>query len=53
LLWRARSEAALGNQTKAAATAREALPHLAQNLDPANWMIAAAAEITGVRPNHR
>ena len=50
LLWRARSEAALGNQTKAAATAREALPHLAQNLDPANWMIAAAAQITGVPP---
>jgi hypothetical protein len=53
LLWRARSEAALGNQTKAAATAREALPHLAKNLDPANWMIAAAAQITGVPPNHR
>ena len=50
LLWRGRAEAALGNQTKAAATAREALPHLAQNLDPADWMIAAAAEIAGVPP---
>jgi hypothetical protein len=29
------------------------LPHLAQNLDPANWMIAAAAQITAVPPTRR
>jgi eukaryotic-like serine/threonine-protein kinase len=49
LLWRARAEAALGDESKAAATAREAMPHLANNLDPANWMIAAAREIAATR----
>jgi hypothetical protein len=42
LFWRARAEAALGRQAAAATTAREALPHLLQNLDPDQPIIAMA-----------
>jgi len=42
LLWRARAEAALGRPAVAAATAREALVHLAENVDGASPLIGAA-----------
>jgi len=42
LFWRARAEAALGRKAAAATTAREALPHLLQNLDPDQPNIAMA-----------
>lgn len=42
LLWRARSEAGLGNRAASAATARAALPHLTANLDSLNPLIADA-----------
>jgi len=45
LLWRARAEAALGDKAKAKATAREALPHLEQNMDPASDLIAGARDL--------
>ena len=45
LLWRARVELARGERTAAAASAREALPHLEQNLDPAHPLIAAARKL--------
>jgi hypothetical protein len=44
LVWRARAEAALGNAS-AAATAREALPHLLKNLDISHPIIAAARNL--------
>jgi hypothetical protein len=44
LVWRARAEAALGN-ARAAATAREALPHLLENLDVTHPIIAAARNL--------
>jgi tetratricopeptide (TPR) repeat protein len=47
LIWRARSEAALGKAAAAVRTAREALPHLEANLDPAHPLIAAATHIVG------
>ena len=40
LILRARCEAAMGNRAAAAASAREALPHLRQNLDPSNPLLA-------------
>ncbi len=40
LLWRARSEAALGDIRAASASARESLTHLLANLDPAHPAIA-------------
>lgn len=46
LVWRARSEAALGRTAAAAASAREALPHLEQNLNVANPLIAAAKQLS-------
>ena len=45
LLWRARAEAALGDTTKAKATAQEALPHLEKNMDPKSAELAAAREL--------
>jgi eukaryotic-like serine/threonine-protein kinase len=45
LLLRARSEGGLGNTTAAVATARESLPHLEQNLDPASPTIAVARRL--------
>ena len=50
LLWRARSEAALGNVRSASATAREALTHLAANLDRAHPMLAAAGALAADAP---
>jgi serine/threonine-protein kinase len=45
LVWRARSEAALGRTAAAASSAREALPHLEQNLDAGSPLIAAAKQL--------
>lgn len=45
LVWRARCEVALGTTTAAQQSAREALPHLEANLDPAHPLIAAARNI--------
>ena len=47
LVWRARSEAALGMRAAAVQSAREALPHLEANLDPTHPAIASAREISG------
>jgi hypothetical protein len=46
LVWRARSEAALGNVGAASASAREALAHLAANLDGAHPSVALARALT-------
>jgi hypothetical protein len=46
LLLRARGELALGNKAAAAASAREALPHVEQNLDPSHPLIAAARRLS-------
>lgn len=46
LLLRARGELALGDKAAAAASAREALPHVEQNLDPAHPLIAAAKNLS-------
>jgi hypothetical protein len=45
LLWRARAEAALNDKAKAAATAKEAVPHLEKNMDPKSATLAAAREL--------
>ena len=45
LVWCARSEAALGSAGLAAASAREALPHLEQNLASGHPLIAAARRL--------
>jgi eukaryotic-like serine/threonine-protein kinase len=45
LFWRARAEAALGDATKAKATAQAAVPHLEKNMDPASATLAAAREL--------
>jgi tetratricopeptide (TPR) repeat protein len=45
LFWRARSEAALGKATVAAASAREALQHLEPNMDPTHPLIASAKSL--------
>ena len=45
LVWRARSEAALGKTAVAAASAREALRHLEPNVDPAHPLIAVAKSL--------
>jgi hypothetical protein len=46
LLLRARGELALGNKAAAAASAREALPHIEQNLDPSHPLVAAARNLS-------
>jgi hypothetical protein len=48
LLWRARAEAASGDRPEANATAREALPHLEKNMDPASAALAAARELASI-----
>jgi len=49
LVWRARCELALGATAAATQSAREALPHLEANLDPAHPLIAAARNfLTGI-----
>jgi tetratricopeptide (TPR) repeat protein len=45
LLWRARAEAGLGNETKATASAQEALRHLEKNMDPGSRELAAARKL--------
>jgi len=45
LVWRARSEAAMGKVAVAAASAREALRHLEPNVDPAHPLIAVAKSL--------
>jgi serine/threonine-protein kinase len=45
LILRARGELALGDKAASAASAREALPHVEQNLDPAHPLIAAARQL--------
>jgi serine/threonine protein kinase len=45
LVWRARSEAALGKMASAAASAKEALMQLDPNVDSAHPLIAAAREL--------
>jgi hypothetical protein len=49
LILRGRCEAAMGKPAAAAASAREALPHLEQNLDPSDPLLAEAKtlEVTG------
>ncbi|HEY2678062.1 MAG TPA: serine/threonine-protein kinase [Steroidobacteraceae bacterium] len=49
LILRGRCESAMGNKTAAAASAREALPHLQQNLDPSDPLLAQekTLEVTG------
>jgi serine/threonine-protein kinase len=47
LVWRARIETARGAAVDASATARAALPHLEQNLDPAHPLLQAARDIAG------
>jgi serine/threonine-protein kinase len=49
LVWRGRSQLAMGDAAAAAATAKEALPHLEQNLDPQHPMIAAARSLAAGR----
>jgi hypothetical protein len=39
-------ELGLGDQAAAAASAREALPHVEQNLDPSHPLIAAARSLS-------
>jgi hypothetical protein len=46
LVLRARGELGLGDQAAAAASAREALPHVEQNLDPSHPLIAAARSLS-------
>jgi len=56
LLWRgAPPRRRSGIKTKGCGNGHgKPLPHLAQNLDPADWMIGGpAAEIAGVPPNRR
>jgi serine/threonine protein kinase len=45
LLLRARAAAGLGEKSKAAASAQEALPHLEKNMEPASAQIALAREL--------
>ncbi len=45
LVWRARIESAQGKRLAAEASAKEAVPHLQQNLDPNHPLIAAAREL--------
>jgi len=45
LVWRARDEEALGRAREAAASAREALPHLEQNLDSRHILITEARRL--------
>ncbi len=47
LLLRARAELALGDRAAAAASAREALTHVEQNLDPSNPLNAEARKLSG------
>ncbi len=49
LVWRGRCQLATGNAAAAAATAKEALPHIEQNLDPQHPMIAAARSLAAGR----
>jgi hypothetical protein len=42
LVWRSRMELAQGKRQAAEASAREAIPHLEQNLDPSHPLIATA-----------
>src|SRR5262249_15982858 len=51
LVWRARSEAALGKTAAAVQSAREALPHLEANLDLAHPLIFAATHMVGAAPS--
>jgi tetratricopeptide (TPR) repeat protein len=53
LLRRAQSEAALGRQAEAAATARQSLAHLTPNLDPAHPLIALAQTLAAGGPAAR
>lgn len=46
LVLRARSEAALGDKAAAAASARQALPHVEQNLAPTHPLIAEARKLS-------
>jgi hypothetical protein len=46
LLLRARSELALGDKAAAAASAREALAHVEQNLDPSHPLVAQAKTLS-------
>jgi serine/threonine-protein kinase len=46
LLLRARGELALGDTAAAAASAREALPHVKENLEPTHPLIAAARSLS-------
>jgi hypothetical protein len=46
LLLRARGELALGDTAAAAASAREALPHVKENLKPTHPLIAAARNLS-------
>jgi hypothetical protein len=43
---RARCELAQGDQAAVATSAREALPHVEQNLDPSHPLIAAARRLS-------
>jgi len=45
LVWQARVQLAQGNRDAAKAGAMEAIPHLLQNLDPSNQLIAAARRV--------
>jgi hypothetical protein len=45
LILRARGELGLGDKAASAASAREALPHVEQNLDPADPLIAEARKL--------
>jgi len=45
LFWRARAEAALGDRSAASKSAREALQHLADNLDNAHPIVVATKEL--------
>jgi len=47
LVSRARSQRAMGDVATAAETAKEALPHLVQNLDPLHPLIAEARSLAG------
>ena len=45
LVWRARTELGQGKRVAAQESAREAMPHLQQNLDPSHPLIAAARQL--------
>lgn len=45
LVWRSQAELAQGKRDAAQASAREALPHLEQNLDPAHPLLATARRL--------